>query len=53
MIDRTADCFGVRPGLLAGDSAYGAAEMLNWLPWSLKRGAKGGQATCGRVLQKH
>jgi hypothetical protein len=32
MIDRTADCFGVRPGLLAGDSAYGAAEMLNWLP---------------------
>jgi Transposase DDE domain len=31
MIDRTADHFGLRPERLAGDSAYGAAEMLNWL----------------------
>jgi transposase len=31
MIDRTADRFGLRPGRLAGDTAYGSAEMLNWL----------------------
>jgi IS5 family transposase len=31
MIDRTADRFGLQPEWLAGDSAYGAAEMLNWL----------------------
>ena len=31
MIDRTADRFGLRPQRLAGDTAYGSAEMLNWL----------------------
>jgi transposase len=31
MIDRTADRFGLRPERLAGDTAYGSAEMLNWL----------------------
>lgn len=31
MIDRTADRFGLLPGRLAGDTAYGSAEMLNWL----------------------
>jgi hypothetical protein len=31
MIDRTEDRFGLRPERLAGDTAYGSAEMLNWL----------------------
>jgi transposase len=31
MIDRTEDRFGIRPERLAGDTAYGSAEMLNWL----------------------
>ena len=31
MIDRTADRFGLRPERLAGDTAYGSAQMLNWL----------------------
>jgi transposase len=31
MIDRTADRFGLRPERLVGDTAYGSAEMLNWL----------------------
>ena len=31
MVDRTAERFGLRPARLAGDSAYGAAEMLHWL----------------------
>lgn len=31
MNDRTADRFGLRPGRLAGDIAYGSAEMLRWL----------------------
>src|SRR5512147_1200007 len=31
MIERTADRFGLRPKRLAGDTAYGSAEMLNWL----------------------
>src|SRR5689334_4320253 len=31
MIDRTADRFGLRPERLASDTAYGSAEMLNWL----------------------
>lgn len=31
MIDRTKDRFGLRPERLAGDTAYGSAEMLNWL----------------------
>src|SRR5215204_1708340 len=31
MIDRTVDRFGLRPERLAGDTAYGSAEMLNWL----------------------
>jgi transposase len=31
MIERTADRFGLRPERLAGDTAYGSAEMLNWL----------------------
>jgi hypothetical protein len=31
MIERTAEHFGLRPERLAGDSAYGSAEMLHWL----------------------
>jgi transposase len=31
MLDRTADRFGLRPERLAGDTAYGSAQMLNWL----------------------
>ena len=31
MLERTAERFGLRPERLAGDSAYGAAEMLHWL----------------------
>jgi transposase len=31
MIDRTRDRFGLYPERLAGDSAYGSAEMLAWL----------------------
>jgi hypothetical protein len=31
MIERTEQCFGLKPKRLAGDSAYGAAPMLAWL----------------------
>lgn len=31
MIERTMDRFGLYPESLAGDTAYGAAEMLSWL----------------------
>ncbi|MEM8976581.1 MAG: transposase, partial [Pseudomonadota bacterium] len=31
MIDRAMDRFGLYPESLAGDSAYGAAEMVGWL----------------------
>jgi transposase len=31
MIDRVQDCFGLYPERLAADTAYGSAEMLNWL----------------------
>ena len=31
MIERTRDRFGLYPERLAGDSAYGSAEMLAWL----------------------
>ncbi len=31
MIERTADRFDLRPDRLAADTAYGSAEMLNWL----------------------
>jgi transposase len=31
MIERTRDRFGLHPVRLAGDSAYGSAETLNWL----------------------
>jgi len=31
MIDRVERRFGLHPGKLAADSAYGSAEMLNWL----------------------
>jgi hypothetical protein len=31
MIERTEERFGLRPQRLAGDTAYGAAAMLNWL----------------------
>lgn len=31
MIERTADRFGLHPERLAGDTAYGSAEMLSWL----------------------
>jgi hypothetical protein len=31
MIERTEERFGLKPGRLVGDSAYGAAPMLNWL----------------------
>jgi len=31
MIERSLDCFDLYPERLIGDSAYGSAEMLNWL----------------------
>ena len=31
MIERTMDRFDLHPARLAGDSAYGSAEMLRWL----------------------
>jgi transposase len=31
MLDRTAERFGLKPGYLAADSAYGSAENLAWL----------------------
>ena len=31
MIERTMDRFDLYPARLAGDSAYGSAEMLGWL----------------------
>ncbi len=31
MIERTMDCFGLYPESLAGDTAYGTADMLGWL----------------------
>jgi len=31
MIDRTQECFGLKPERLAADTAYGAATTLNWL----------------------
>jgi transposase len=31
MIDRTEQRFGLKPKLLAADTAYGSAPMLNWL----------------------
>jgi IS5 family transposase len=31
MIERSVDCFDLYPAKLIGDTAYGSAEMLNWL----------------------
>ena len=31
MIERTEDCFGIKPSWLAADTAYGAAPNLGWL----------------------
>jgi len=31
MIERTEQCFGLKPGQIAGDVAYGTGEMLGWL----------------------
>jgi transposase len=31
MIERTEDCFGIKPSWLAADTAYGAAPNLDWL----------------------
>jgi transposase len=31
MIERTEACFGIKPQLLAADSAYGSAQNLDWL----------------------
>jgi hypothetical protein len=31
MIERTEERFGLKPERLIGDTAYGAAPMLNWL----------------------
>jgi transposase len=31
MIERTEECFGLKPERLAADAAYGSASMLNWL----------------------
>jgi hypothetical protein len=37
MIERTMDRFDLYPARLAGDSAYGSAEMLRWLVKSARR----------------
>jgi transposase len=31
MIERTEDCFGIKPDWLSADTAYGSAPNLNWL----------------------
>src|ERR1700756_519235 len=31
MVERSLDCFDLSPAKLIGDTAYGSAEMLNWL----------------------
>src|SRR6476660_9506780 len=31
MIERTEECFGIKPERLAADTAYGSAETLNWV----------------------
>jgi transposase len=31
MIERSLECFDLHPAKLIGDTAYGSAEMLNWL----------------------
>lgn len=31
MIERTEDCFGIKPSWLAGDTAYGSGPNLDWL----------------------
>ena len=31
MLDRTEGCFGLKPQRLSADSAYGSAEILDWL----------------------
>jgi len=31
MLDRTEACFGLKPQRLSADSAYGSAEILDWL----------------------
>src|ERR1700694_3446939 len=31
MIDRTEECFDIKPERLAADTAYGSAANLNWL----------------------
>ena len=31
MIERTEECFDLKPDYLAADTAYGSAETLNWV----------------------
>jgi hypothetical protein len=31
MVERTEECFGIKPERLAGDTAYGSGANLNWL----------------------
>src|SRR5262250_1841392 len=31
MIERTEECFGIKPAYLAGDTAYGSADTLDWI----------------------
>ena len=31
MIERTENCFDIRPAYLAADTAYGSADALNWI----------------------
>src|SRR5499426_968304 len=31
MIERTEECFGIKPAYLAADAAYGSADTLNWI----------------------
>jgi transposase len=31
MIERTQECFDIKPAYLAADTAYGSAETLNWI----------------------
>ena len=36
MIERTEECFGIKPERLAADTAYGSAANLNWLVKDMK-----------------
>ena len=43
MIERTEECFDLKPDYLAADTAYGSAETLNWVVNEKNRAAHSGR----------